>query len=92
MTADSTIKTAFATPNFPSYTSGHSDFSGAAAGVLSYIFPKEQSQLEAQAQQASLSRVYAGIHYHVDCDQGLKVGSEIAQRAIQRGEHDASPQ
>ncbi|MFZ0925358.1 MAG: phosphatase PAP2 family protein [Halobacteriota archaeon] len=92
ITADPTIKTAFATPNFPSYTSGHSDFSGAAAGVLSYIFPKEQSQLEAQAQQASLSRVYAGIHYPFDCDQGLKVGSEVAQVAIQRGEHDGSPQ
>ncbi len=92
ITADPTIKTVFATPNFPSYTSGHSDFSGAAAGVLSYIFPKEQSQLQAQAQQASLSRLYAGIHYRFDCDQGLKVGSEVAQRAIQRGEQDGSPQ
>jgi len=92
ITADPTIKTVFATPNFPSYTSGHSDFSGTAAGVLSYIFPKEQSQLKAQAQQASLSRVYAGIHYPFDCDQGLKVGGEVAQLAIQRGEHDGSPQ
>lgn len=92
ITADPTIKTVFATPNFPSYTSGHSDFSGAAAGVLSYIFPKEQGQLQAQAQQASLSRLYAGIHYRFDCDQGLKAGSEVAQRAIQRGEQDGSPQ
>jgi PAP2 superfamily len=92
ITADPTIKTAFATPNFPSYTSGHSDFSGAAARVLSYIFPKEQSQLQGQAQQASLSRLYASIHYRFDCDQGLKVGSEVAQRAIQRGEQDGSPQ
>ncbi len=92
VTADPTIKTAFATPNFPSYTSGHSDFSGAAAGVLSYIFPKEHSQLQGQAQQASLSRLYASIHYRFDCDQGLKVGSEVAQRAIQRGEQDGSPQ
>jgi len=43
--ADPTIKTAFPTPNFPSYTSGHSDFSAAAGGVLSYIFPKEKSEL-----------------------------------------------
>lgn len=63
ITADPTLSTAFATPNFPSYTSGHSDFSGAPAGVLSYVFPREQSQLEAQAQHASLFRVYAGIHY-----------------------------
>ena len=92
ITADPTINTAFATPNFPSYTSGHSDFSGAAAGVLSYIFPKEQSQLQGLAQQASLSRLYAGIHYRFDCNQGLKVGGEVAQRVVQRGEHDGSPQ
>ena len=91
ITADPTIKTAFATPNFPSYTSGHSDFSGAAAGVLSYIFPKDQSQLQAQAQQASLSRVYAGIHYPIDCSQGLTVGNDVAQRIIQHGQNDGSP-
>jgi membrane-associated phospholipid phosphatase len=90
--ADPTIKTAFATPNFPSYTSGHSDFSAAAGGVLSYIFPKEKSELQAKVQQASMSRVYAGIHYRFDCDQGVKVGSEVAQRSILRGEQDGSPQ
>jgi len=90
--ADRTIKTVFPTPNFPSYTSGHSDFSAAAGGVLSYIFPKEKSELQAKVQQASLSRLYAGIHYRFDCDQGVKVGGEVAQRAIQRGEQDGSPQ
>jgi membrane-associated phospholipid phosphatase len=89
--ADPTIKTAFTTPNFPSYTSGHSDFSAAAGGVLSYIFPKETSELQSKVQQASLSRIYAGIHYRFDCDQGVKVGSEVAQHAIQRGEQDGSP-
>jgi len=89
--ADPTIKTAFTTPNFPSYTSGHSDFSAAAGGVLSYIFPKEQSELQAKVQEASMSRLYAGIHYRFDCDQGVKVGSEVAQHAIQRGEQDGSP-
>jgi membrane-associated phospholipid phosphatase len=90
--ADPTIKTAFPTPNFPSYTSGHSDFSAAAGGVLSYIFPKENSELQAKVQQASMSRLYAGIHYRFDCDQGVKVGSAVAQHAIQRGEQDGSPQ
>jgi len=90
--ADPTIKTAFPTPNFPSYTSGHSDFSAAAGGVLSYIFPKEKSELQAKVQQASMSRLYAGIHYRFDCDQGVKVGSEVAQHAVQRGEQDGSPQ
>lgn len=30
------------TPNFPSYTSGHSTFSAAAAAVLAHIFPAEK--------------------------------------------------
>jgi PAP2 superfamily len=89
--ADPKIKTAFTTPNFPSYTSGHSDFSAAAGGVLSYIFPKESSDLQAKVQQASVSRLYAGIHYRFDCDRGVKVGSEVARHAIQRGEQDGSP-
>jgi membrane-associated phospholipid phosphatase len=88
--AEPTINTSFPTPNFPSYTSAHSSFSGAAAGVLSYIFPTEKAELQAQAQQASLSRLLSGVHYRFDCDQGLVVGSEVAQRAIQRGELDGS--
>ncbi|MGZ4943145.1 MAG: vanadium-dependent haloperoxidase [Halobacteriota archaeon] len=88
--ADPTINVAFPTPNFPSYTSGHSDFSAAAAGVLGYVFPKEQSQLNAMMQQASASRLYAGIHYRFDCDNGVKVGSEVAKMVIQHGEQDGS--
>ncbi|MGZ8933167.1 MAG: vanadium-dependent haloperoxidase, partial [Halobacteriota archaeon] len=88
--ADPTIKTAVPTPNFPSYTSGHSSFSSAAGGVLSYIFPKEKTEIQAQVQQASLSRLYAGVHYMFDCDQGVIVGSEVAQLAIQRGQLDGS--
>ncbi len=90
--ADPTIKTAFPTPNFPSYTSGHSDFSSASGGVLSYVFPNEKSNIQAKVQQASMSRVYAGIHYRFDCDQGVVVGGQVAQHAIQRGESDGSPQ
>ena len=90
--ADPTIKTAVPTPNFPAYTSGHSSFSSAAGGVLSYIFPTEKHDIQATVQEASLSRLYAGVHYRFDCDQGVKVGSEVAQYAIQRGELDGSSQ
>ena len=36
---DPGIQTVVGLPNFPSYTSGHSTFSAAAAEVLSYLFP-----------------------------------------------------
>jgi hypothetical protein len=89
---DPSIKTSTGCPNFPSYTSGHSTFSGAASTVLGYIFPAEKASLEAMAQEASISRVYGAIHYRFDCDAGLKCGKEIGQFAVSLGRADGSPQ
>lgn len=89
---DSKIRTTVGLPNFPSYSSGHSSFSGAAAVVLSYLFPAKADQLFKQAEEASLSRIYGGIHYRFDCEAGLKNGMQIGAFAIQRGKNDGSPQ
>src|SRR5205085_3479999 len=59
---DSRIKATVGVPNFPSYTSGHSTFSAAAATLLTYIFPDKASTFSAQAKEASDSRVYGMIH------------------------------
>jgi len=88
---DPLITTPVGLPNFPSYTSGHSTFSGAAAEVLGYLFPSDREQLAAQAQEASISRVYGGIHYRFDCDQGVAAGQAIGRLAIARGQADGSP-
>jgi membrane-associated phospholipid phosphatase len=69
-------------PNFPAYTSGHSSFSGAAADVLAYFFPREQETLRAMAEEAAISRLYGGIHYRFDSERGLEQGRAIAQLAI----------
>jgi len=83
-------KTSVGLPNFPSYTSGHSTFSGAAAEVLSSIFPTRATELVAQAQEASNSRVYGLIHYRFDATAGLEHGKKIGQYAIARGKADGS--
>ncbi len=70
-------------PNFPSYTSGHSGFSGAASEILRHFFPAQKASLQHMAEEASLSRVYGGIHYRFDCVEGLKQGRAIAALAIQ---------
>lgn len=88
--ADPQIITAVPLPNFPSYTSGHATFSGAASAVLGYLFPDQRDRLNAMAQEASISRVYGGIHYRFDSEQGLKAGHAIAQLAIARGMTDGS--
>jgi hypothetical protein len=83
------IKT-IGTPNFPSYTSGHSTFSGAAAAVLGYIFPQNKTQVDAMALEASTSRIFGGIHYRFDCEVGLRCGTAIGSFAVNRGKADGS--
>ena len=84
------IKTLTGIPNFPSYISGHSTFSGAAATVLSYILPENSSKYAAMATEASLSRLYAGIHYRMDCEVGLQVGTNVGNYAVNRGKADGA--
>jgi hypothetical protein len=84
------LKTSVGLPNFPSYTSGHSTFSAAAATVLGSIFPEQADKFNTQAKEASESRVYGLIHYRVDCEMGLKHGKVIGDYAIARGKADGS--
>lgn len=89
---DKRIKTVVGLPNFPSYTSGHSTFSSAAATILSYLFPEKTAALQAMAQEASESRIYGCIHYRFDCEEGLIAGRKVGRFAIERGQTDGSPQ
>jgi hypothetical protein len=73
------------TPPFPSYISGHAAFSGAASEFLSGVFPKDADRLRAMGEEAAMSRLYGGIHYRFDNDDGLKVGRTIGALAF--GKH-----
>jgi membrane-associated phospholipid phosphatase len=70
------------TPPFPSYASGHSGASGAAATVLSAFFPAEAAQLHAWAAEAAASRLYAGIHFRSDNEVGLALGTSVGEAAL----------
>lgn len=87
---DGSIKTVVGLPNFPSYTSGHSTFSAAAATVLGYVFPNETDMLEAKAMEAAESRIYGTIHYRFDSEVGLRCGKNIGSYAVLRGQQDGS--
>ncbi len=84
------VKTSVGLPNFPSYTSGHSTFSGAAAVVLGSIFPNRADEFWARAQEASVSRIYGMIHFRSDCEVGLVCGKNIGAYGIARGKADGS--
>lgn len=80
--ADPLIVTVFNAPNHPSYPSGHSCHSGASTGVLAAEFPSEAGRLAEIAEEASLSRLYAGIHYRFDMVAGLALGRAAAAKAL----------
>ena len=79
--ADPGIVTPFPTPAHPSYPSAHSCISGGMTGALARAFPNERERLEKVAQEASLSRLYAGIHYRFDMVAGLALGRSVAAKA-----------
>jgi hypothetical protein len=87
---DPAIKTWTGLPNFPSYTSGHSTFSGAAATVLSHLIPGRAGHFNSMASEASMSRLYGAIHFRSDCEEGLKCGQRIGELAVQRALTDGA--
>ena len=88
------------TPPFPSYTSGHSTISAAAAEVMTEYFGdklsftdtsllefgianREIKSFRAAAQEASISRLYGGIHYRFDLDAGNNSGVKIGKNIVE---------
>ena len=92
------------TPGFPTYPSGHSVQSGAAAHVLTGMFGKKIFQdtthvdhglilaqkprgfksLQDAAAEAAVSRLYGGIHYGFDNNDGLASGECIGRTILER--------
>jgi hypothetical protein len=88
---DPSIKTKIGLPNFPSYPSGHSTFSAAAASVLSYLFPVGTDAFAAMRDEAGISRLYGGIHYRSDIEAGKVFGGRIATYTINFAKNDGAP-
>ena len=98
-TADTNWKPLITTPPFPSYISGHSTFSGAAATVLTTILGDNVSfslnslgtpgvnrtftNFNAAANEAGISRIYGGIHFNADNVDGLATGKSVGNYVLQ---------
>jgi len=74
---DQNLATIVCTPKFPSYPSGHAVMSGCTEVILSYFFPTEEEKLRKFAEENAMSRVYGGVHYPVDGEEGLRLGRQI---------------
>jgi PAP2 superfamily len=87
---DPELKSVIGLPNFPAYTSGHSTFSGAAAEVLSYLFPSGRDEFQRLKDEASISRLYGGIHYRSDLEVGKDHGKRLAEYTVKFARTDGA--
>src|SRR5882724_2736123 len=87
---DPTLQTRLPTPRSPSYPSEHTATAAAAAAVLGYFFPAEAESFKGLAEEAGLSRVYAGLQFPSDHFAGLELGRLVAARVIEIARADGS--
>jgi hypothetical protein len=88
ITADPNLKVLIPTPPFPSYTSGHATVSNAAATVLDYLFPTANVEIDDLAREATASRLWAGIHFPIDCEMGALGGAMVGRLVVLRAQLD----
>jgi hypothetical protein len=72
-----------AVPRGPSYPCEHAVIAGAAAEILSHLFPHERTRLAGAASEAAWSRVVASAVYPSDARAGLALGRAVAARVIE---------
>lgn len=82
------VKMLLSAPAGYSYPCEHSVTAGAAATVLSYLFPAKKDSLMQLAKDAGLSRVAAGLQFMSDVEAGLELGNKIAQHVIEYAKMD----
>jgi hypothetical protein len=70
------------TPRHPAYPSGHSTYAGAASEMLSFFFPDYTAEFDKLADNAGMARLWAGIHWRSDHEQGVKLGRCVAREII----------
>ena len=83
---DDPIFTKMPTPSSPSHPSTSTTIAHAAATVMSQYFPEERDQWIALAEEIGNSRLWGGVHFPKDVEQGAILGVKVAQESIQRSE------
>lgn len=87
---DSSFEPMVQAANAPSYPNDFAVVAGAAAAVLSYLYPNDAESLQSLAEEAARSRLFAGVAYPSDYFAGLKLGRQVAQLVVDRARSDNS--
>lgn len=80
---DAGLSPLFPPPLHPSHPAAHGCASNAAATVLAAFFPSEADEILTTAETAATTRIWAGIHYPVDVEAGLKLGHDAAELVVE---------
>jgi hypothetical protein len=96
--ADASWTPLLSTPAHPSYSSGHSCVSGAAAGLLAKEFGERTHftvesdvmmgvtrsfrSFSAALDEVKDARIFGGIHFRFDCDAGQAIGVAVADYVL----------
>jgi membrane-associated phospholipid phosphatase len=84
------FETVVATPASPAYPSEHAVTAGAAAAVLSYLYPADAAMFAAWAEEAGRSRLLAGTDYPSDVAAGLELGRQVGAVAVEWARADGT--
>lgn len=79
-------------PRSPSYPSEHAVAAGAAAAVLSYLFPDQATNFSDMVSEAATTRVIAGVAFPSDVFSGLDLGQRVGKAVIAFAQSDGSSQ
>jgi membrane-associated phospholipid phosphatase len=72
-----------------SYPDTHAAIAGAAERILAYLFPQEPAATFGHAaDQATATRIWAGVSYPSDVIQGRMIGNRVANQVMAYGESD----
>ncbi len=78
-------------PAASSFPSLHATVAGAASTVLAYLFPEASDDgFSGLANEAAISRLWAGTNYRSDIEAGLALGRAIGQLAVEHGQSDGT--
>jgi hypothetical protein len=79
---DSTVTTLFPDPNCPGYPTFTAAMHAGIAEMLAFLFPRESDAARARADEAGMSKMWAGVYFRSDVEVGLKLGRDVAHLVI----------
>ena len=87
---DPSLTPVITSPVTPSYPCEHSVTAAAAANILAYFFPEAADSILRLGKEAAQSRIYAGVQFPSDVEDGWKLGEQVAALVIEQAKKDGS--